>query len=463
MAPLTLGGVHLLAAAGPSALQHGASVDNQLVVRLFLVLPAMLVAGKLAGELCERIHQPAVLGELIAGALLGPSLVGLIPTAAGDPLTQLIHVLAEIGVVILLFEIGLDTDLKQFFRVGPGALMIAVTGVVLPFAGGFLFWHYTGLGHDFNITSNLTTAIFIGATLTATSVGITARVLSDLRAMHSLEAQLIIGAAVIDDILGLVILSVVASLVAGATVSALDIARSLGVAVGFLAGALVLGLALAPRVFALIDRMRVRGVLLVSALAFTLVVAALAHAVGSATIVGAFAAGLILSGTNQFDAIEERIKPVSDVFTPIFFLYIGAQLNLRLFNPFDEANRPVLAIGLMLFVIAVIGKLAVGYLVRWRDFNRFAVGVGMVPRGEVGLIFANIGLNGGVLSPELFGGILLMVIGTTFIAPPVLKLSFRHSGITDPRTETTVLHDPMLPPNAPDDGASQEPPPAPPE
>lgn len=443
--PSIAAGAHLLAAATSSTAQHG-SVDNQLVVRLFLVLPAMLLVGKLAGELCERIHQPSVLGELIAGALLGPSLVGLIPTAAGDPLTQLIHVLAEIGVVILLFEIGLDTDLKQFFRVGPGALTIAVTGVVLPFAAGFVFWHYTPLGHDFNVTDNLTTAIFIGATMTATSVGITARVLSDLRAMHSLEAQLIVGAAVIDDILGLVILSVVASLVAGTSVGVLDIGRSLGTAVGFLAGALVLGLALAPRVFGMIDRMRVRGVLLVSALSFAFVVAALAHAVGSATIVGAFAAGLILSGTNQFDAIEERIRPVSDVFTPVFFLDIGAQLNLRLFNPFDEKNLPVLAIGGVLFVIAVIGKLAVGYLIRWRDFNRFAVGVGMVPRGEVGLIFANIGLNGGVLSPELFGGILLMVIGTTFIAPPVLKVSFRRRGITDPGTEETVLHDPETPP-----------------
>ncbi len=446
-----LRGAFVLAASTPSTLAaagnaHG--VDDQLVVRLFLVLPLILVAGKLAGELFERIHQPAVLGELIAGTLLGPSVLGVIPTGSGDALAEVIRILAEIGVVILLFEIGLDSDLKQFFRVGRGAAMVAIVGVAAPFIGGFLFWHFTPLGHDFNLTDNTTTAIFIGATLTATSVGITARVLADLRVMHSLEAQLVIGAAVIDDVLGLVILGVVASLVAGEAVGVVSVGRALGVAVGFLALALALGLALAPRVFGFVDRMRVRGVLLVAAFSFALVIAALAHLAGSAMIVGAFAAGLILSGTNQFDTIEERIKPVADIFTPVFFLSVGARLDLRLLNPTDAANLPVLLIGLVLFVIAVLGKIAVGYFVRWRDFNRLAVGIGMVPRGEVGLIFANIGLDSGVLSPQLFGGILIMVIGTTFITPPLLKWSFGRYGITDPQVAPATRSD--VPAPAPD-------------
>jgi Na+:H+ antiporter len=429
--------VRAAATLAPGAGGH--ALDDQLVVRLFLVLPLILVVSKVAGELFERIHQPAVLGELIAGTVLGPSVLGMIPTATGDPLAELIRILAEIGVVVLLFEIGLDSDLKQFFRVGAGATTVAAVGVALPFVGGFLFWHLTPLGHDFNVVDNTTTAIFIGATLTATSVGITARVLADLDVMHSLEAQLVIGAAVIDDVLGLVLLGVVSSLIAGEAVGVVSIGRALGVAVGFLALALALGLALAPRVFGLVDRMRVRGVLLVAAFSFALVIAALAHLAGSAMIVGAFAAGLILSGTNQFDAIEERIKPVADIFTPVFFLSVGARLDLRVLNPGDPRNVPVLLIGAVLFAIAVLGKLFAGYFVRWRRFNRLAVGLGMIPRGEVGLIFANIGLDGGVLSPQLFGGILLMVIGTTFITPPLLKWRFHRGGITVP----PVDHEPV--------------------
>jgi Kef-type K+ transport system membrane component KefB len=406
------------------------AADDQLIVRLFGVLAVMLLAGKLSGELFERIGQPAVLGELIAGALLGPSLLGVIPIAPTDQLTEIIKIFAELGVVVLLFEIGLETDLRQLLRVGPAASSIAIVGVALPFLFGFLYWLSPLTPDAFNVAHGATTAIFVGATLTATSVGITVRVLKDLRVMGSMESKLVLGAAVIDDVLGLVILGVVASLVAGATVTVLGVTRAFAVAVGFLAAAVGLGLLLAPRVFELINRMRVRGVLLVAAFAFTLLVAAAADVAGSAMIIGAFAAGLILSGTNQFDTIEERIKPVSDIFTPVFFLSIGAQLDLRLLNPFDGDNLVVLQIGGVLFLIAIVGKLVAGWAAPWRQFNRLAVGIGMVPRGEVGLIFANIGLNSGVLSSELFGAILIMVIGTTFIAPPLLKWSFARGGVT---------------------------------
>jgi Kef-type K+ transport system membrane component KefB len=181
----------------------------------------------------------------------------------------------------------------------------------------------------------------------------------------------------------------------------------------------------APRIFGLIDRMRVRGILLVAAFAFLLALAALADRLGSALIIGAFAAGIVLSGTNQFHAIEERMKPVADIFTPVFFLSIGAAVDVRAF-----ADAKVLGIGGMLFVIAVLGKLASGWAVPWRRFNRWAVGVGMAPRGEVGLIFARIGLTAGVLSQQLFSAILLMVIGTTFVAPPLLKWAFARFGST---------------------------------
>lgn len=385
----------------------------------------MLVAGKLAAELFERLGQPAVMGELIAGILLGASALGVIPTSPDDPLTPVIHLLAEVGVVVLLFEIGLETDLRAMARLGAAATAVASVGVVVPFALGVAYWLSPLNTYEHTVASAATTAIFVGATLTATSVGITARVLTDLKRMGTIEARLILGAAVIDDVLGLVLLGVVSGLAAGTALSVLGVVWSLAVAVGFLVAAVAIGLLVAPRIFRLIDGMRVRGILLVSAFAFLLSLAALADRLGSALIIGAFAAGLVLSGTDQVHTIDERMKPVADVFTPVFFLSIGAAVDVRVFG-----DAKVLGIGGALFAIAVLGKLASGWAVPWRRFNRWAVGVGMAPRGEVGLIFARIGLTAGVLSQQLFSAILLMVIGTTLVAPPLLKWAFARFGST---------------------------------
>ena len=391
------------------------------MARFFLVLAAILAAAKLFGEAAERIGQPAVLGELLAGVLLGGSALGIVP--AGGPEAEVIHVLAELGVLLLLFEIGLETDLREMFRVGPAALAVAVVGITLPFAFGFLYWRY--VPHATSGSGDLTTAaIFVGATLTATSVGITARVLSDLGRMRTVEARIIIGAAVIDDVLGLVILSVVSAVAAGASVSLLGISRTLAIAVGFLVVAVVIGRFLAPRLFDVIVRMRVRYVLVVASVAFALGLAALAGLVGSALIIGAFAAGLILSGTNQFDTIEHEVRPVASIFTPIFFVSVGSSLNLALLNPSTPEARATLLMAGAITVLAVIGKIAAGWAAPWTRFRRLVVGVGMVPRGEVGLIFADIGRRSGVLGDEAFGAILLMVMVTTFIAPPALKALF---------------------------------------
>ena len=389
----------------------------------------MLLVGKFAGEAFERMRQPAVMGELLAGIALGAGLLKVIPTAPDDPLTPVFRLLAEVGVVVLLFEIGLETDLKAMMRDGPAAGAVAVVGVAVPFVLGFLYWRSGWHGYEHTAADPLSTAVFVGAALTATSVGITARVLKDLRVLHSLEARLILGAAVIDDVLGLVILGVVSALAAGVAFSLHGALRVLGVAVAFLFLALWIGLRLAPRLFGLVDRMRVRGVLVVSAFAFLLLLCVLAERAGTALIIGAFAAGLILSETNQFALIEERIKPVADVFTPIFFLSIGAAVDLRVWNPFVAENHQTLAIGGALFAIAVIGKLASGWAVPWLRFNRRAVGVGMAPRGEVGLIFAQIGLSAGILSNRLFSAILFVVIATTLVTPPLLKWALR-AGVT---------------------------------
>jgi Kef-type K+ transport system membrane component KefB len=392
------------------------------IPNLFLALAAVLVSAKLLGELAERFGQPAVLGELIAGVLLGGSVLGIVPTEG--PAGEVVHVLAELGVLLLLFEIGLETDLKEMFRVGTASLSVAAVGVVLPFFLGFVYWAYLPHAASGGSTDLTMAAIFVGATLTATSVGITARVLSDLGQMRTQEAKIIIGAAVIDDVLGLVILSVVSGMAAGATVSALGILRVFAVAVGFLVLAVLAGRFAAPRLFDLVVRMRVRYVLLVFAVSFALGLSAAAAMVGSALIIGAFAAGIILSGTNQFDTIEHEVRPVASIFTPIFFVSIGASVNLSLLNPAREGAPGILGVAAVLTLLAILGKLAAGWAAPWIKFRRIVVGVGMVPRGEVGLIFADIGRRAGILDEAVFGAVLLMIMATTFVAPPGLKLLF---------------------------------------
>lgn len=392
------------------------------IAHLFLALGAMLVGAKLLGELAERVGQPAVLGELVAGVLLGGSVLGIAP--AEGVAGEVIHVLAELGVLLLLFEIGLETDLREMFRVGTASLSVAIVGVAVPFALGFVYWAYLPHASPLAGTDRITEGIFIGATLTATSVGITARVLSDLGRLSSREARIIIGAAVIDDVLGLVILSVVSGLAAGTAVSLGSIARTLGVAVGFLVVAVIAGRFLLPRLFDVIVRMRARYVLLVFAFAFALGLASLAAIAGSAVIVGAFAAGLILSGTNQFDIIEREVKPVASVFTPVFFVSIGASVNLRLLDPTNPGARLTLGVAAVLVALAIIGKIAAGWGAPWSPFRRIVVGVGMIPRGEVGLIFADIGRRAGVFGEDVFGAVLVMVMATTFVAPPALKALF---------------------------------------
>jgi Na+:H+ antiporter len=379
----------------------------------------MLISAKLLGELAERIGQPAVLGELVAGVLLGGSVLGVVPST-GVP-GEIVHALAQLGAVLLLFEIGLETDLREMFRVGPASLAVATVGVVVPFALGFVFWAFFPHGASTSAADLTTTAIFVGATLTATSVGITARVLADLKRMSTEEARIILGAAVIDDVIGLVILSVVSGLASGASVSALGVIRVSAVAVGFLVFAVLIGGFVVPRLFDQIVRMRVRYVLLVFAFAFALGLSAAASLAGSALIIGAFAAGIILSGTNQFDTIVREIRPVASIFAPIFFVSVGASLNLRLLAQGGESRSDLLGISAVLIAVGIIGKVVAGWAAPWVRFRRIVVGVGMVPRGEVGLIFADMGRRAGILNDTVFGAVLLMVMVTTFVAPPILK------------------------------------------
>ncbi|MBI4228726.1 MAG: cation:proton antiporter, partial [Deltaproteobacteria bacterium] len=292
------------------------------VERFLLAFAIILVTSKVFGEIAERVKQPAVLGELIAGILIGGSVLAVIPSAPGEPGFAIFQLLAEVGVAILLFEIGLETDLNDLLRLGITSSVVAVVGVVVPFALGFisvLAFEKAGLLGEVNPMFTTVIAITAGATLTATSVGITARVLSDMNRLQTEEARIILGAAVIDDVIGLIILSIVSGLIA-TTKQGLDagisITQVLIVTVksfGFLFVAILIGNLASSKLFNLIERMQVRGVLLLSALSFAFIFAVLAGLVGLAPIVGAFAAGLVLAKTNQFKTIESRLKPVSDV------------------------------------------------------------------------------------------------------------------------------------------------------
>jgi Kef-type K+ transport system membrane component KefB len=365
-------------------------------------LVATLIATKLFGELAQRIKQPAVLGELLAGIVLGRSLIGLL-----DPHDPVIHALGELGVLVLLFEIGLHTDLRSLARVGKSAVAVGLVGVAVPFALGDLAARQLGLG--------TVPAIVASAALTATSIGISARVLADLGQLQRPEGQIVLGAAVLDDIVGLVILSVVSTLAAGATVSAGGIALSAAVALGFVVAAILVGRRLAPPVFHLVDQLDVSGALGVMALAFAFLLAWIAWWIGSAMIIGAFAAGLVLHRTPQRHDIERATTSVGHLVVPIFFAAVGAQVQLD-----SLLDARVLLVGGVLVVVAVVGKLAAGYAPWWFRGDKALVGVAMIPRGEVGLIFAQMGLNQGALDAGLFSAITMMVIITTFVAPIAL-------------------------------------------
>ncbi len=376
---------------------------------LLLGLVLVWLAAKVAGEGMERIGQTAVLGELLAGVVIGPGVLGLVQES------EVIHALAELGVLILLFEVGLESDFDELLKAGLQATLVAVVGVVLPFAAGFALMRW--FGHPPLL------AVFVGATLTATSVGITARVLADLGRLKDAAANVVLGAAVVDDILGLIVLAVVTGVAQTGGVSPGTVVALTGKAIVFLAAALSIGLRLAPTLMSWLGRLRARGTLIVYSVVFAMAMAAIADLIGLATIIGAFAAGLILSTTEPRNHIEERIKPIADLLVPVFFVTVGMKVQPQMLNPFAENAQFGLA--MLLTVVAVASKLAAALAVYQPGVRRWPIGVGMVPRGEVGLIFAGTGLAAGVLAPDLYSALVVVVMLTTFAAPPWLKTLYR--------------------------------------
>lgn len=417
--------------AGHGDGDHGGG-HGGAVVPVLLALVFVLTGAKLAGELFERGGQPAVLGELVFGVVLGNLALFNITAFEFIGSSEGVAVLAEIGVVLLLFEVGLESNIREMLSVGPSSLFVALLGIVAPF---FLGWGLSAL-----MLPELDTLVhlFIGATLCATSVGITARVLADLGRLQSQETKVILGAAVIDDILGLVILAVVQGAIlasgTGGTLETSSILLIIIKAVIFLVGAIVLGSWLSPRLFRLASHLRIKGILLALSLAFCFLLAWLASAIDLAPIVGAFAAGLILDSLHYKELLakgehhlEELLHPINSFLVPIFFVLMGTKVDLSTFG-----QEGVLVFALLLSVAAVIGKMICVFGVREKGLDRISIALGMVPRGEVGLIFANVGaglmLHGEpVIDDTVLSAVVIMVIITTLMTPPALKVSLGRS------------------------------------
>ena len=415
-----------------------------------LLIAVVLLAARLS-SFVERFGQPAVLGELAIGVVLGNLALAGIPIFEPIKHNEIIEFLAELGVVILLFQVGLETNVREMSRVGVRALLVALVGVAAPFAlATYLVGPLLLPGLSFNAY------LFLGATLAATSVGITARVFRDLGALQWPEAQIVLGAAVIDDVLGLIILAVVSAIVTVGSVSAGDVGLILIKAIGFLAGAVILGQLLAPQLGRALSRIHNgTGMKFTLALCFGLICAFFAELIGLAPIVGAFAAGLVLDPVHfdsfespqiveelraelrrgqlqvpeQVEAIiqrhadrhvEEIIEPVGHLLVPIFFVLTGMHVELE--TLFDPA---ILLVALAVTLVAVVGKVVAG--VAAGPVNKQLVGWGMVPRGEVGLIFAATGQALGVLSGQTFSVIVIMVLLSTLITPPILTFIIRRA------------------------------------
>ncbi|MEA5622487.1 cation:proton antiporter [Nostoc sp. UHCC 0251] len=416
---------------------------------VLLSLVVIYLASKIGGELFRMMDLPPVLGELVGGVLVGASALHLVVfpdsgavgsdsiimsilqfinnlspdavTSIFQSQSEVVSVLAELGVIILLFEIGLESDLKELQKVGYQATIVACVGVAVPFAAGtaglILLFH-----------APVIPAIFAGAALTATSIGITSKVLSEIGQLKSREGQIIVGAAVIDDILGIIVLAVVASLAKTGEVDIFNVIYLIVSATVFLIGSILLGKYFNQSFVAIADKLQTRGNLIIPAFIFAFFMAFLGSAIHLEAILGAFAAGLVLDETDKRKELDEQVKPIADILVPVFFVTVGAKVDLGVLNPLVPENREGLIIAIFLMLVAIIGKVVTGWSVFGQPgINRLAVGVGMIPRGEVGLVFAAIGAASGTLDKPLQAAIVIMVILTTFLAPPLLRFAFKQS------------------------------------
>ena len=386
-------------------MDHVAGVLTQLF--------ALLLAAKLGDEVFKRLGQPTVIGEILGGVLVGPAVLGLYQVTAETTL------FAEIGVVMLLFQVGVETRLHDLLRVGTSALLVGGLGVALPFAAG--------LGLAALINEPIGVAIFLAAALTATSVGITSRVLGDLNALGTTSGRVILGAAVIDDVLAMLILAFASGVAAG-TLSAGGIAQLVILAVAFIAVVLLGGTRLLERRRSLLTDPQFAETPFLPGMILMLGLAALAASIGLAAIIGAFLAGMVVGESSEKRALEVEVAPVAAFFTPFFFGYIGAQLDLA-----GLADANVLLLLSVITVLAVVTKFVGAFAGAWRLGRARAtlIGWGMVPRGEVGIVVAGLGLSAGAIDSELYTVVVGMAILTTLMVPPLLPRLVRRAASSE--------------------------------
>jgi Kef-type K+ transport system membrane component KefB len=386
----------------------------------FLIqLVIILFSARILGEIAAYFNVPSVIGEIVAGILIGPSVLGFIE------LTPPIHLLAQIGIILLLFEVGIETDMGRLTSSGNKALLVAIVGVVLPFIFGFFISYSL-----FNLT--LLASLLIGSTLTATSIGITLRVLRDLNKQNTQEAGIIIGAAVLDDIIGIILLAVLYEFSLTGAVNLWNGGRVLLFIFFFFLVSPIAAKFVSKIIQKWDEKSIIPGLLPTTIVSLILLFAWIAHALGAPELLGGFAAGLALSRqfffpfaaflrqTPEFShKVEEQMKPIIHLFTPIFFVGIGLSLNLSAVN---WSSPFIWAITSTLFIAAVIGKLLSGFvLIKEKFMTKLAIGTSMVPRGEVGLIFANVGLQAGIIQDEMYASIILVIALTTLLAPFALR------------------------------------------
>lgn len=401
--------------------------------QFFIQLAGMLIAARVAAEIATRLGVPSVIGELTAGIVLGPSVLGWL-----EP-TEIIRLLAEIGIILLLFEVGLETDIGRLVRSGSRSVAVALGGFVIPFVAGFAASHYL-FGHEVLL------ALFVGGTLSATSIGVTVRILRDVDRQHSREGQIVLGAAVIDDILGVLLLALLYDFSQSGELSAVNLGRL----------ALFIGIffVMAPLAAKLISYLighyhrvtQIPGLVATSIVSLVMVFAWLARVVGAPELLGGFAAGLALSRRfflplgialardHRFaDDVERDMKPIVQLFTPIFFVTVGLTLDL---HEVDWTSAFIWLFSLSVGFVAIAGKVAGGYLlVREHWLMRTAVGMAMVPRGEVGLIFAELGRAAGIFDGATYAAVVLVIAYTTLFSPFWIKLFYRLFGSNPALTE----------------------------
>ncbi|MCR4335231.1 MAG: cation:proton antiporter [archaeon] len=377
-------------------------MSETLIADTLFQLGIILFAARLGGFIFERFKQPKVLGELLVGLIIGPSILGLLNLHDIS-----IIFLAELGIIMLLFEVGLESNLHELLKSGVSSLLVAIIGVAAPviLAMPYLF----AIGLDFNV------AFFIAATLTATSVGLTMRVLGDMNMISSIEGKIILGAAVIDDIIGLIILSILTDMVSVGTVDLFNVGKIIAFSIVFLVVTVLAGKFLEGRVINAIHHFKIQRTFIVMAFIFALLMSYLAAGIGLATIVGAFAAGLVLEREEHKEHIWKNTHVLTQIFAPVFFVVAGASVDL-----FSLIKPEIIPMIVILSLVAVVGKLVSGLGAFREKASKISIGVGMIPRGEVGLIFASFGLSKGLVSGDIYSALVAVIMITTFITPPLL-------------------------------------------